>query len=91
MIGELLPTRFVHILGGVTSCVAGISNFAIVQVYPTMSAASMVVTLYILCGFSLLAALFPIYLLPETYQKTKEEINAYFKKNAKEYQKSEFK
>ncbi|XP_043279052.1 facilitated trehalose transporter Tret1-like isoform X2 [Venturia canescens] len=79
MIGELFPTRYVNVLGPTTTCLAGLYNFATVQIYPSLAEFGPIVMIYTYCAISLLATLFVALVLPETLGKTKEEIERGFR------------
>ncbi|XP_015602759.1 facilitated trehalose transporter Tret1-2 homolog isoform X2 [Cephus cinctus] len=79
MIGELYPTRYVSILGPITTCFAGFYQFATVQLYPTFIQYDAIGTIYFYCAISVAATIFVVFTLPETMGKSKTEIEARFK------------
>lgn len=80
MIGELYPTRYVHILGPVTTCFCGLFNFCTIYLYPTLDKISSIMSIYFYSFCSLCATIFIIFALPETVGKSKAEIERRFKK-----------
>lgn len=79
MIGELYPTKFVNILGPLTTCMASFYNFASVQLFPTLVQFDAIATIYLYCAVSVAATIFVVLALPETLGKSKSEIEAQFK------------
>ncbi|XP_034951570.1 sugar transporter ERD6-like 2 isoform X2 [Chelonus insularis] len=81
MIGELYPTRFVNILGPLTTCLEGLFNFASIQIYPILVAWSFPATIFLYFSISFIGIFFVIFILPETYNRSKSQIENNFKKN----------
>ncbi|XP_051174505.1 facilitated trehalose transporter Tret1-like isoform X2 [Leptopilina boulardi] len=80
MIGELYPTRYVHILGPITTCFCGLFNFSTIYLYPTLEKLSPIFAIYFYSFCSFCATIFIIFTLPETVGKSKMEIEKQFKK-----------
>ena len=80
MLGELFPTKFVHILGPLLVCSQGIYEFAALQSYPILADLNFVGTISGYGCASIILTLFLIKVLPETVGKSKAEIEQEFRK-----------
>lgn len=80
LLGELYPTKYVNILGPLTTCLGGFFNFITIQIYPSLVDIGMITTLCIYCLTSIIATIFIALFLPETRGKTNHEIEEKFRK-----------
>ena len=80
MIGELYPTKYVHILGPVTTCMCGLFNFSTLYLYPTLRVFGPVTFIYFYSIVSFAATIFVIFALTETVGKSKQEIEEQYAK-----------
>ncbi|KAB0791121.1 hypothetical protein PPYR_02921 [Photinus pyralis] len=79
--GELFPLRVSSIMGGVVICLAQTFTFVCVKIYYDMIALlHFSGTLMLFCFVSLLALLFCTFVLPETKDKSLDDIETIFKK-----------
>lgn len=79
MIGEVFPSRVRGLAGGLTTCLAYVFSFAIVKTYPQMKHSMHRHGVFGFYGIiSLLGTLFVFFFLPETHNKTLEEVEEAF-------------
>lgn len=80
MIGEIYPTKFVNYLGPITTSMCGIYNFISIQVYPSIADHDDgFKIIYMYSSVSILTTFFIVFALPETFRKSKTEIENQFK------------
>ncbi|XP_011346550.1 facilitated trehalose transporter Tret1 isoform X2 [Ooceraea biroi] len=83
MIGELYPTKYVSVLGPLTTFFACVFNFGALQLYPTMVTQDETATIYFYCLISVVATFYLTIALPETRGKTKQQIEEAFRRNSR--------
>ncbi|KAK5638697.1 hypothetical protein RI129_012992 [Pyrocoelia pectoralis] len=81
LVGELFPLRARPIMGGIVICLAQCFTFICVKIYyDTIAFLSFSGTLFLFSFVSLLCLLFTKFVLPETKDKTLDEIEKIFRK-----------
>ncbi|XP_018354184.1 PREDICTED: facilitated trehalose transporter Tret1-like [Trachymyrmex septentrionalis] len=80
MIGELYPTKYINVLGSLTTTIANSYNCIIIQLYPMMVTQNRNATFYFYCIISIIGTFFVMMALPETRGKTRTQIEETFKK-----------
>ncbi|XP_015115834.1 sugar transporter ERD6-like 2 [Diachasma alloeum] len=80
MVGELYPTKYVHYLAPLTTCMANIFNFTTLHIYPLLLVNGVLSTVYIYCAVSIIATIFIALALPETQGVPHHDIVARFRK-----------
>jgi Na+/melibiose symporter-like transporter len=79
MIGELFPVRVRGLAGGSTTCSAYLLSFAVVKMYPQMEHALERQGVFCFYGvMAVLGTVFVWFFLPETQEKTLEEMERLF-------------
>lgn len=79
MIGELYPTKYINVLGPLTTIIELLYEFIVAQLYPMMVKQDKIATIYFFCIMSIIATFFLIIVLPETRGKTKTQIEEIFR------------
>jgi len=79
MIAELYPSKYINVLGQLTTLVASLCNYIAVQLYPMMVTQNRNATFYFYCIIAIIATIFLTIALPETRGKTKTEIEETFR------------
>ncbi|KAL0123155.1 hypothetical protein PUN28_007646 [Cardiocondyla obscurior] len=79
LLAELYPTKYVSVLGQLTTLSVGLFNYVVVELYPMMVTQGKNAIFYYFLITSVVATIFVIIALPETKAKTKTEIEAGFK------------
>jgi len=80
MIGELYSTKYINVLGSLTTTIANSYNCIIIQLYPVMITQNRNATFYFYCIISIIGTFFVMMALPETRGKTRTQIEKTFKK-----------
>ncbi|KYN06104.1 Facilitated trehalose transporter Tret1 [Cyphomyrmex costatus] len=80
MIGELYPTKYINILGSLTTTIAVSCSCIIIQLYPMMVTQNRNATFCFYCIISIIGTFFIIIALPETRGKTRTQIEETFKR-----------
>lgn len=81
LVGEFFPLRVRPIMGGIVICLAQTFTFVCVKIYhDTIALLHFSGTLMMFCFVSLFALLFCAFVLPETKDKSLDEIETIFKK-----------
>ncbi|KYN02514.1 Facilitated trehalose transporter Tret1, partial [Cyphomyrmex costatus] len=79
MIPKLYPTKYVNVLGQLTTFISLVGSYIVVQLYPIMITHDRDATIYFYCIMSVIATFFLMFTLPETLGKTKTQIEEAFK------------
>ncbi|XP_018305105.1 sugar transporter ERD6-like 7 [Mycetomoellerius zeteki] len=79
MIPELYPTRYVNVLGQLTTFISLVGSYIVVQLYPVMVTHDRNATIYFYCIMSIIVTFFLMVALPETLGKTKTQIEDAFR------------
>ncbi|XP_017761533.1 PREDICTED: facilitated trehalose transporter Tret1-2 homolog isoform X2 [Eufriesea mexicana] len=84
MTSELYPLRFRGPLGGITTSMVQILTFATIKLYPTVHTfVGVEITMWIFTAAASLGALFALTILPETRDRSLDEIENGFSKKSK--------
>ncbi|XP_018353651.1 PREDICTED: facilitated trehalose transporter Tret1-like [Trachymyrmex septentrionalis] len=79
MIPEQYPTRYVNVLGQLTTFISLVGSYIVIQLYPVMVTHNRNATIYFYCIMSIIATIFLMIALPETLGKTKTQIEDAFR------------
>ncbi|XP_011690866.1 PREDICTED: facilitated trehalose transporter Tret1-like isoform X2 [Wasmannia auropunctata] len=79
MIPELYPTKYINVLGILTTILALSYDYVAIQLYPLMVTTNRNATIYFYCITAIIATVFLTVALPETRGKTKAQVEEAFR------------